>query len=144
MNGYLIDTNVVSALFRRPPDAAVLDWFTKHSDESRLYLSVITIGEIRKGVAALPPQRRPHGEAIERWLERDLLARFAGRIMPIDVPIASLWGRMMGEAKRRGTPLPGVDCLLAASARIHDLAVVTRNVRDIARMDVPVEDPWSA
>jgi predicted nucleic acid-binding protein len=144
VNGYLIDTNVVSALFRRPPDVAVLGWFAKHSDESRLYLSVITIREIRKGVAALPAQRRPHGEAIERWLERDLLARFAGRVVSIDVPIASLWGQMMGEAKRRGASLPDVDCLLVASARIHGLAVVTRNVRDIARMNVPVEDPWSA
>ena len=143
MSGYLIDTNVVAALFRRPPDANVVAWIERH-DESGFHLSVITVGEIRKGIAMLAPQRRRQVDAIEAWLERDLLVRFAGRILPVDLRVASIWGRMMGECRRRGEPRPSIDGLIGATASVHELTVVTRNVRDLAGLGVAVENPWEA
>lgn len=138
MSGFLLDTNIVSELVRPFPEPKVKTWIGT-TDESLLYLSVLTIGEIRKGVALLHDDARRI--ALETWLDSDLSLRFAGRILPIDRAIADRWGRLSAQAS---SPLPVIDSLLAATALHHDLILVTRNVKDLSRTAVPLFNPWSA
>jgi predicted nucleic acid-binding protein len=133
---YLIDTNVLSELRRKAPDARVLQWFAQRP-AGTLYLSVLTLGEIRKGIESLAdPARRL---ALLDWLETELPAFFMGRILPVDAPVADRWGRLVAQA---GRPLPAIDSLLAATATQHGLTLVTRNVRDVAPLGVALINPW--
>ena len=134
---YLVDTNVLSELRRKAPDPRVLEWFALRPPVM-LYLSVLTLGEIRKGIGAVPSAKRR--AALADWLETGLPAYFSGRILPIDERVADRWGRMVAEA---GRPLPAVDSLLAATAATHGLVMVTRNLRDFEGLGVPVIDPWA-
>jgi toxin FitB len=141
MTGFLLDTNCISELVRLKPEPRVLEWMDA-ADETMLYLSVLTVGEIRKGLAGLPQgKRRTH---LETWLEVELQARFAGRIVPIDAAIADRWGLLAAEAKRKGKGLSIIDGLLAATALHRNLTVVSRNARDFANTQVPVLNPWEA
>jgi len=133
---YLLDTNVLSELRRKTPDAAVLEWFTRRP-ASTLYLSVLTFGELRKGIEGVPDAKRRM--ALTDWLETDLPAFFAGRILPVDAQVADRWGRLLSAA---GRPLPAIDSLLAASAAQHGLSMVTRNSRDFADLGLDVINPW--
>jgi predicted nucleic acid-binding protein len=141
MSGFLLDTNCISELVRLQPDQRVLDWMNA-ADEDLLYLSVLTFGEIRKGVAGLPQGKRR--TQLETWLERDLQARFSGRILAVDTAVANRWGLLAAEAKRKGRPLSAIDGLLAATALHHDLTIVSRNVNDFAVTQVPMVNPWEA
>ena len=141
MSGFLLDTNCISELVRSKPEPLVLGWMEATS-ESLLYLSVLTMGEIRKGVAGLPQSRRR--TQLESWLELDLQARFSGRILAIDAPIADRWGLLAAEAKRKGRALSAIDGLLAATALHHNLTIVSRNVTDFAGTQVPIWNPWVA
>jgi predicted nucleic acid-binding protein len=141
MTGFLLDTNCISELVRAQPEPRVLDWI-EEADESLLYLSVLTLGEIRKGVAALPPGKRR--TRLEAWLEVELQARFSGRILPIDAAIADRWGVLAAEARRAGRSLSAIDGLLAATALQHNLTIVSRNVNDFANAPTPVLNPWEA
>jgi len=141
MSGFLIDTNCISELFRIKPDANVTTWI-EDAEESLLYLSVSTLGEIRKGLASLPQDKRR--SQVETWLEVELHARFRGRILPIDVAVADRWGLLTANARAKGKPLSTIDALLAATAIQHDLTLVSRNVRDFAHVPVPVPDPWES
>src|SRR5580658_25492 len=109
MSGFLLDTNCVSELVRTKPEPRVLDWM-RVAEESLLYLSVLTLGEIRKGAAALPQSRRR--TYLESWLESDLQVRFSGRILAIDNAVADRWGWLTAEAERKGKPLSAIDGLL--------------------------------
>ena len=141
MSGFLLDTNCISELVRSKPEPRVLEWM-EAADESLLYLSVLTLGEIRKGVAALPQsRRRTH---LETWLELELQARFSGRILPIDAAVADRWGLLAADAKRAGKSLSTIDGLLAATALQHNLTIVSRNVSDFANTYVPILNPWEA
>lgn len=141
MSGFLLDTNCISELVRPKPEPRVMEWM-EATDEAMLYLSVLTIGEIRKGLAGLAQgKRRTH---LETWLEVDLQTRFAGRIMPIDAAIADRWGVIAAEGKRKGKALPVIDGLLAATALHHNLTVVSRNASDFANTQVQVLNPWQA
>jgi len=141
MSGYLLDTNCISELVRLKPEPRVMAWM-QAAEETLLYLSVLTLGEIRKGLAGLPQgKRRTH---LETWLEIELGARFAGRILPIDVPVADGWGLLAATAKREGKTLSTIDGLLAATALHHNLTVVSRNVSDFADTRVQVLNPWKA
>jgi len=141
MSGFLLDTNCISEMVSPKPERRVLEWM-EAADESLLYVSVLTLGEIRKGVAGLAQgRRRTH---LETWLEVDLQARFAGRIVPIDSAIADRWGLLAAETKRRGTTLSVIDGLLAATALHHNLTVVSRNAGDFANTPVQVLNPWEA
>ena len=141
MSGFLLDTNCISELVRPKPEPRVMEWM-EAADETMLYLSVLTVGEIRKGLAGLPQgKRRTH---LETWLEVELQARFAGRIVPIDAAIADRWGLIAAEAKRKGKALSVIDGLLAATALHHNLTVVSRNARDFTNTPVPVLNPWEA
>lgn len=134
---YLLDTNVLSELRRKAPDPRVFEWFALRPPVM-LYLSVLTLGEIRKGIGTVPSAKRR--AALADWLETGLPAYFSGRILPIDERVADRWGRMLAEA---GRPVPAVDSLLAATAATHGLVMVTRNVRDFEGLGVPVIDPWA-
>lgn len=134
---YLIDTNVLSELRKREPDAKVAQWFAKRP-ASTLYLSVLTLGELRKGIDALP--ETPRKLALLDWLEAELPMFFAGRILAVDSKVADRWGRLVAQA---GRPLPAIDSLLAATALTHGLTLITRNLKDFQRPDLVVLDPWS-
>jgi toxin FitB len=141
MSGYLLDTNCISELVRIKPEPRVMSWM-QAVEETLLYLSVLTLGEIRKGLAGLPQgKQRTH---LETWLEIELGARFAGRILPIDVSVADRWGLLAATAKREGKTLSTIDDLLAATALHHNLTVVSRNVSDFADTRVHVLNPWKA
>jgi toxin FitB len=141
MSGFLLDTNCISELVRPKPEPRVLEWMDA-ADERMLYLSVLTVGEIRKGLAGLAQGRRR--TRLETWLEVDLQARFAGRIVPIDAAIADHWGLLAAEVKRQGKGLSIIDGLLAATALHCNLTIVSRNARDFTNTHVPVLDPWEA
>lgn len=135
---YLIDTNVLSELRRREPDARVVQWFSERP-ASTLYLSVLTLGELRKGIDTLP--ETPRKLALLDWLEAELPIFFTGRILAVDARVADRWGRLVAQA---GRPLPAIDSLLAATALAHGLTLITRNLKDFQHPDLAVVDPWSA
>ena len=137
----MLDTNCISELIRSRPEPRVMDWM-RAADESLLYLSVLTLGEIRKGAAILPQsKRRTH---LESWLEIDLQVRFSGRILGIDNAVSDRWGWLTAEAERKGKPLAAIDGLLAATALHHNLTIVSRNVSDFTSTRVPILNPWDA
>ena len=138
MSGFLLDTNVVSELIRKKPEPSVFTWVDSINEEL-LYLSVLTFGEIRKGIARLPLDARR--TKLEVWLEVELTEWLGDRILPIDRAISERWGRLAGDSR---SPLPIVDGLLAATALHYDLTLVTRNVRDLQRTNVPLFNPWQA
>ena len=133
---YLIDTNVLSELRRREPDANVVRWISDRP-VSTLYLSVLTLGELRKGIESLQEAERKR--RLVDWLEAELPAFFAGRILPVDERVAERWGRL---AALHGRPVPVIDSLLAATALCHGLTLVTRNLKDFRHPDLVVLDPW--
>jgi toxin FitB len=139
MKGYLLDTNCISEAVRLHPDPRVISWL-ETADEGLLYLSVLTLGEIRKGVACLPQGRRR--ASLESWLTVELRARFSARILPIDAAIADRWGLLAATAKNKGRALSTIDVLLAATAINHSLTIVSRNDGDFADMQVAVLNPW--
>ncbi len=138
---FLLDTPVVSELVRKSPSAPVLEWIAGQ-DEASLYLSVLTIGEIEKGIARLPASARRN--RLLSWVRRDLVERFGGRLLPIDARTAARWGAITGESEKRGRPLPVIDCLIAATALMHGLTVATRNVGDFERCGAACINPWNA
>ena len=133
---YLIDTHALSELRRKEPDANVVAWFAQRPPVT-LYLSVLTLGEIRKGVEGAADTARR--QALTDWLETDLPLFFTGRILGVDGAVADRWGRLVAAA---GRPLPAIDSLLAATALAHDLVLVTRNTKDFAGLPVQVFNPW--
>ena len=139
MSGFLLDTNCISELVRPKPDFRVVQWM-EAADEDLLFLSVLTLGEIRKGIAGLAQGKRR--ARLESWLEVDLQARFAGRIIAIDAGIGDRWGLLAWEARKTGRVLPVIDGLLAATALHHNLTVVSRNAPDFAMTHVRVLNPW--
>jgi predicted nucleic acid-binding protein len=140
--GFLLDTNVVSELMKPRPSRAVAAW-VHATPESLLYLSVLTIGEVRKGIELLRNDD-PRRGALQSWLDRDVRVRFAGRILMFDDGVAERWGYLEALAKKRRQTVPTIDAQLAATALHHGLTFATRNTIDIAPMEVPMFDPWSA
>jgi predicted nucleic acid-binding protein len=135
---YLIDTNVLSELRRKKPNPGVVAWFEERP-ATTLYVSVLTLGEIRKGIEALDSSKRKL--RLLDWLETELPAFFSGRILPIDEEVADRWGRLLAVA---GRPLPAIDSLLAATALTHGLTLVTRNLGDFPHPDLEIIDPWNS
>ncbi len=139
MSGFLLDTNIISELIKPKPAAKLTEW-VESADEDLLYLSVLTVGEIRKGIVAIEQGRRR--VALQSWLETDLKPRFSGRVLPIDEATADRWGAITGEAASQGITVPVVDALLAATALQHNLTLVTRNTKNFAGTSVPAFNPW--
>lgn len=135
---YLLDTNVLSELMQRRPAEAVVRWF-QDTPEDALHVSVLTFGEIRRGVERLPGS--PRRERLRLWLEQDLPARFEERVLPVTSGVADRWGRLLAATSRT---LPAIDGLLAATALHYELRMVTRNAADFSRLQgLDVVDPWS-
>jgi toxin FitB len=139
VNGFLLDTNLVSELVKPHPEVKVQKWVDS-TDENLLYLSVLTLGEIRKGIAVLP--NTPRRIALESWLKNDLVLRFSGRILPVDQEVADHWGWITAKAVTAKSLLPVIDGLLAATALHHNLTFVTRNIKDVAASGVAIFNPW--
>jgi toxin FitB len=136
---YLLDTNVISELVARQPDQAVLTWI-EALDQTAVYLSVITIGEIHRGIERLPESAKR--DRLRAWLTDDLLVRFGDRIVPIDVGVMIAWGSMVARLIREGRPLSAMDSLIAAQAIHHGYSLVTRNESDFRDTGVNVVNPW--
>ena len=139
MTDYLLDTNAPSELSRDRPDPRVAKWLLAQP-VAKLFLSVVTIGEIRKGLVVLPKGRRRTG--LESWFHNELLVWFHGRILPVTHLIADRWGMLDGECQLKGTPLNTADGMIAATALEHGLTLVTRNARDFAGLGVVILNPW--
>lgn len=137
---YLLDTCVISELTKKHPEKKVLQWLETQKEDS-LYLSVLTLGEIQKGIHRLPDSKKKH--ALSLWVQHDLCQRFEGRILPLDQAVCQLWGKIQGEAETRGKTIPVIDSLIAATALAHQLFVVTRNSSDMEKSGVQMVDPWS-
>jgi len=137
---YLLDTNVVSELVARRPDVKVVGW-VDGLDPGGTYLSVITVGEISKGIEKLPDSRRK--DTIREWLSGDLLLRFEGRILTIDVAVMLAWGALAAESESRGRTMPAIDSLISALALHHDLVLATRNEDDFRHTGVRILNPWN-
>ncbi|CAK0774577.1 Ribonuclease VapC [Gammaproteobacteria bacterium] len=133
---FLVDTNAISELRKRHPGPSVLAWFSCVPEE-RLYLSVLSVGEIRRGIEKLGKSEQRSSLLI--WLERELIPWFGKRLLPVDLLVAERWGRLLAET---GRSLPAVDSLLAATALVHGLTIVTRNTSDFDLPGVPVLNPW--
>jgi len=140
-SGYLLDTNVISELMKSRPARSVAAWIVA-TPEDLLHLSVITIGEIRKGIDLLDEDDPKRG-ALQSWLDRDLRVRFAGRLLPFDESVAERWGQIEALAKRQRVTLPTIDAQLAATALHHGLTFVTRNTSHVRPTGVPLFNPWS-
>jgi predicted nucleic acid-binding protein len=137
---YLLDTSLISELVKNKPQRSVLDWVESCEEES-LFLSVLTLGELQKGVIKLPQNKKR--EFLQSWIRNNLTERFRGRILAVDEEVAVLWGRIQGEAEKRGKPMPAIDSLIAATGLVHHLIVVTRNSSDIEQSGVSLFNPWN-
>jgi toxin FitB len=133
---YLLDTNIVSETIKTNLNKSVIAWLDQLPGEA-LFVSVLTLGEIRKGIEALSDKRRR--EKLRLWLEHELPAWFEGRVLPVDLAVADRWGRLLAEA---GRPLPTIDSLLAATALHYELRLVTRNARDFNYPGLEVINPF--
>ncbi|HMD74896.1 MAG TPA: type II toxin-antitoxin system VapC family toxin [Steroidobacteraceae bacterium] len=138
---YLLDTNVVSEWVKPQPNRDVIAWLAA-VDEDRVFLSVVTIAEIRRGIERLAPSRRR--DSLQSWLDAELPSRFERRIAVIDTPIANAWGVMMTRVEKSGVGLGTMDAFLAATAATLDLTLVTRNTDDFEAVGVKLFNPWIA
>jgi toxin FitB len=137
---FLLDTNVVSEWIKPRPDPGVIAWCAS-VDEDRTLISVVTIAELRYGIERLPAGRRR--ARLEEWLEHELLSRFEGRILSIDAAIGHAWGKVVARADREGRPANTMDAFLAATAELHQLTMVTRNIGDFRKLTKSVINPWN-
>jgi tRNA(fMet)-specific endonuclease VapC len=136
---YLLDTNVISELVTKQPNPRVIQWIDM-LDPNSVYLSVVTIGELRKGIEKLPASKRK--DTLRGWLNDDLLIRFSGRILVLDIPVMLAWGEMIGQLERAGQPLPALDSLIAALALHHHCTLATRNTDDFRATGIQLINPW--
>ena len=135
---YLVDTNVFSELAKTQPDDQVIKWLRDH--EADLYLSTVTIGELRRGIEALPAGKRK--AALQSWLT-GLCKRMEGRILSFNTSTAHVWGQLMAAWNKKGTTVPSLDSQLAATAHRHNLTMVTRNVSDFQNTGVQHYNPFA-
>jgi predicted nucleic acid-binding protein len=136
---YLVDTNIPSEFTHDQPDIRVAN-FIRGAGQGNLFLSVITIGEICKGIDLLPVSQKRTG--LQEWLEIDVRAWFAGRIFPVTEAVAERWGHLAASMRKQGITLAIMDGLIAATALEHGLTLVTRNVKDFAGLGVDLLNPW--
>lgn len=135
---YLLDTCVISALRRPTENASLVEWISE-VDESDLYLSAITIGELEKGVSRLPESKKR--AVVSEWVRHAVTNRFGNRILPIDAAVAACWGELIARREKKGKALPILDAFIAATAIVSDCTVVTRNTKDFADCGVRLLNP---
>jgi len=139
---YLLDTCVISELVKRTPELQVVEW-VRNQEEETLFLSVVTIGEIQKGISKLPDAEK-RKEQLQKWLDTELRERFMGRFLDITIETASVWGQVMGDGEKRGIILPAIDSLIAAQGIFHQMTIVTRNIADMEQSGALLYNPWEA
>ena len=141
MTGFLLDTNVLSEFSRSavPPNPRVKRWVESAQTET-LFSSVLSLGEIRKGIDLLPPGKKRH--ELEGWLDEDLNGWFGDNLLPVTRAISERWGSLAARSQQQGKPLGSIDGLLAATALEYGLTVVTRNTRHFQDLGVGIFDPW--
>jgi predicted nucleic acid-binding protein len=137
---FLLDTNVVSEWTKPRPNAGVVRWLSE-CDEDRVFLSVVTLAELRHGIERLAASRRR--SSLDAWLGEELSQRFEGRILPVEAPVADLCGRVVARREALGRPIHAMDALIAATATMHDLTLVTRNSSDFETSVKSILNPWS-
>lgn len=135
---YLVDTCVISEIVKPCPNKSLLEWL-RDTPSDRLYLSVLTIGEIRKGIAKLPSSKKKAN--LSEWLNT-LIEDYKDRILPVDLIVSENWGEMQSSAEKKGLSLPTIDGLIASIARTHNLVLVTRNESDFQGCNIPLFNPW--
>ncbi len=139
---YLLDTNIISEFVSKRPNYKVLDYIDS-LDENSIYLSVITIGEIIFGIKKLDKSSKSKKiEKLLEWVENDLIARFEGRIVEIDLEIMIKWGEINAKLQKLGRPLPIMDSLIASSCLVKDLILITRNTKDFYNIDLKIINPF--
>ena len=137
---FLLDTCLLSEFFKKQPDSRVSDWFAEQLPDT-LFLSVLTIGELRKGLLRLPQSRKK--TEIAKWIN-DVKVFYGRRILNFGLTTTEIWARIRAQSESVGKPLSMIDSLIAASAVEHQLTVATRNVRDFERCGVETFNPWSS
>jgi len=138
---YILDTNVISELVASQPDANVTRWI-ESIDPENVYLSVITVGELKKGIEKLPDS--PRKTALEAWLINDLLVRFQDHLLPIDTSVMLTWGALVARMEALGKPMPTIDALIAAITLQSRYTLATRNVRDFEHAGISILNPWES
>lgn len=136
---FLLDTCIISELIKSKPNKRVVSWIRKH-DEENYYLSVLTLGEIQKGIEKVQDIERK--KTLHLWVEHDLRERFRNKILAIDTKVAMIWGQIQGKAETLGKPMPTLDGLIAATALAYNLMVATRNISDMKQSGVALINPW--
>jgi predicted nucleic acid-binding protein len=137
---FLLDTNAVSEWVKLRPDPGVIGWMDA-ADEDRVFISVISLAELSYGVERLPAGKRRR--RLEEWLQHELPLRFEGRILPVDADVAEAWGKTVSRSEAAGRPIGAMDAFLAATAEVHSLTLVTRNVSDFPLLKA-VLNPWTS
>jgi predicted nucleic acid-binding protein len=137
---FLLDTNLLSEWTKPRPNRGVVSWLAD-ADEDRVFISVVTIAELRHGVERLAIGRRR--KRLNEWIEGELLFRFDERILPIDAATADAWGRIVAHREGLGRPIGTMDAFIAATAQVHKLTLATRNQTDFAASVAAVVNPWS-
>ena len=138
---YLLDTCVISELTNTTPDSKVASWVASCHEET-FFLSVLTFGEIQKGITKLSDSKRK--QELQSWLSSELKERFDGRILDIDTEVALKWGEVQACSEKQGKIMPAIDSLIAATGMAHGLVVVTRNTSDMETSGVALFDPWKS
>jgi toxin FitB len=136
---FLLDTNVVSEFVKSRPDRSVVAWLGT-VDEDRVFISVVTLAELRYGIERMAPSRRRN--QLAQWLRDDLPLRFDGRVLPIDPIVADAWGKVVARSEAAGRPIGAMDAFIAATAEAHGLTLVTRNVPDFEASIKAIINPW--
>ncbi len=136
---FLLDTNAVSEWVKPRPNPGLIGWM-ESADEDRIFLSVVSLAELRYGVERMAAGRR-RGR-LEQWLQHELPLRFEGRILPVDTTVAEAWGRTVSRSEAAGRRMGAMDAFLAATAETHQLTLVTRNVSDFPQLRT-VFNPWT-
>jgi len=136
---YLLDTCMISELIRPIPSAKVTGWIYSH-EEQDFFLSVITLGEIKKGISKLADGKKKM--QLQSWLADELMERFNGRVLGVTTEVALLWGGILGDSEKKGKTIPVVDALIAATAITNGLTLVTRNTSDMTASGAVLFDPW--
>jgi predicted nucleic acid-binding protein len=138
---FLLDTNVISEWTKPQPDEGVIRWLAD-ADEDRVFISVVTLAELRYGVERLPAGARRR--RLDGWLSDEIRMRFEARVLPVDAAIADIWGAVVARRDAAGRPIGNIDAFIAATAKYHELALVTRNVTDFEGLGLRLIDPWGS
>jgi toxin FitB len=137
---FLLDTDVVSEWTKPRPDAGVVRWLAE-ADEDRVFISVITLAELRYGIERMPAGSRR--SRLDIWVTEQLPTRFEARVLPVDTETADTWGRVVARGKVRGRPVGTIDAFIAATAERHHLTLITRNVSDFDSLGIRLINPWN-